>query len=215
MTNSRDREIVNLDVGMIILAAGSSTRMGTPKQLLHFRGRSFLRHTVEVAVASICEPIVVVLGANAEKMRHEVNQLPVVLVENQDWQQGMSASIRVGIRTLINASAKIEAAVLALCDQPFVSCDVLNQLVETYRATAKGIIASQYADTLGAPALFNRKFFSELMTLEADVGAKKVFKKYPNEVFPLPFAAGIVDIDTPQDYQVLHTASTEEEEFQF
>lgn len=196
-------EIANSAVGAVILAAGASTRMGTPKQLLHFRGRSLLRHSVEVAIASVCKPIVVVLGANAEKMRHEVSQLPVQVVENPQWQEGMGASIRVGIAAINGASEKIEAAVLTLCDQPFVSSDLINQLVETYLATLKGIVACEYAGTLGAPTLFSRKFFPELMNLKAAAGAKQVINKYSDEVFPLPFAAGEVDIDTPEDYKQL------------
>jgi molybdenum cofactor cytidylyltransferase len=192
-------------VGIIVLAAGASTRMGTPKQLLQFRGRSFLRHCVEVAVASVCKPIVVVVGAFAEQMHPEISQLCVVVVENQEWQQGMSASIRVGITALLAICEDIEAVVVVLCDQPFVSSDVINQLVEISRTTDKAIVACEYAGTLGVPALFHRKFFSELMSFKAASGAKQIIKKYPQEVFPLPFAEGAIDIDTPQDYEALDT----------
>ncbi|ARV57642.1 4-diphosphocytidyl-2C-methyl-D-erythritol synthase [Nostocales cyanobacterium HT-58-2] len=190
-------------IGAIILAAGASTRMGQPKQLLYFQGRSFLRHSVEVVVASVCQPIVVVVGAYAEKMRHEVSQLPVLVVENPQWYEGMGASIQVGMTALNAFGKEIEGVVLTLCDQPFVSCDVINQLVATYHSTGQGIIASEYADTLGVPALFHYKFFSDLTNLKASSGAKQIIQKYSQEVFRLPFTAGAIDIDTPQDYERL------------
>lgn len=205
MSNPVQVENTTSAIGAIVLAAGASTRMGQPKQLLHFQGRSLLHHTVEVVVASVCKPIIVVLGAYAEKMRQEVNQLPVMVVENPQWYEGMGASIQVGMTALNATSEEIEGVVLTLCDQPFVSCDVINQLVAAYYSTGQGIIASEYAGTLGVPALFSRKFFSDLMTLQPTSGAKQVIKKYSHEVFPVSFAAGAIDIDTPQDYEELQT----------
>ncbi|MGH7998702.1 MAG: nucleotidyltransferase family protein [Brasilonema sp.] len=194
-------------IGAIILAAGASTRMGKPKQLLQFQGRSFLRHTIEVVVDSVCNPIIVVLGAYAEKMHQEVSQLPVLVVENPHWYEGMGASIKVGMTALNAAAEGIEGVVLTLCDQPFISCDVINQLVAAYHSTGQGIIASEYAETLGVPALFSHKFFSELTSLAAASGAKQVIKKYSHEVFCFPFATGAIDIDTPQNYEQLLSQS--------
>ncbi len=189
-------------IGAVILAAGASTRMGTPKQLLYFKGRSLLCHTVEVAIAQECEPIVVVLGAHAEQIRNEVSQLPVVVVENQDWYLGMGASIRVGVNAVNNLSENLEAVILLLCDQPF--CDrIINQLVFAYHTTRNPIIASEYAQTLGVPALFSRELFSELMNLDVEKGAKQVIGKYSHLVFGVPFPAGAIDVDTPEDYERL------------
>ena len=192
-------------IGAVILAAGASTRMGTPKQLLYFKGRSLLRHIVDVAIAQECEPIVVVLGAHAEQIRYQVSQLPVMVVENQDWDLGMGASIRVGVNAVNNLTKNLEAVILLLCDQPFVCSHVLNQLVEIYHTTHKPIIASEYAQTLGVPALFSRELFSELMNLDAEKGAKQVIQKYKHLVFSVPFEAGAIDVDTPQDYERLET----------
>ncbi|MBD2772241.1 nucleotidyltransferase family protein [Iningainema tapete] len=192
-----------VSVGAIILAAGASTRMGTPKQLLQFQGHSFLERTVDAALASVCQPVVVVLGAYAEKIRPCIDHLPVMVVHNPHWNEGMGASIRVGV-TAINATCEeIEAVVLALCDQPFVSFDLINQLVDAYYTTRKDIIACEYARTLGVPALFSRKFFPDLINLNAVAGAKQVIKQHGHEVFPLLFPAGKVDIDTPEDYEQL------------
>lgn len=188
-------------VGLIVLAAGASTRMGTPKQLLLYRGRSFVRHITEVAIASLCHPIVVVLGANAERIKPEINQFPIQIIENKQWAEGMNTSIRVGIEALNTVNQNIEAVVIALCDQPFISSHTLDQIVEAYHLTGKPIVASEYAGTLGVPALFSRTIFSELMTLKSTKGAKQLIKKHVHELSRVPFPEGAIDIDTPEDYE--------------
>ena len=192
-------------VGLMILAAGASTRMGTPKQLLAYRGCSFVRHIIEVAIASLCQPIAVVLGANAERIKPEVSQFPVQIVENQLWEEGMSSSIRVGLKALLAMNPNLEAVVILLCDQPFVSSQTIHRIVEAYRVTGKPIIASEYSGTLGVPALFNRTLFSALMALKSTEGAKKLIKKHMHQAFSVPFSEGAIDIDTPQDYEQLQT----------
>ncbi|MEH2087056.1 nucleotidyltransferase family protein [Nostoc sp.] len=190
-------------IAIIILAAGASTRMGTPKQLLLYQGRSFLQYTTEIAIASVCQPVVVVLGANAEQIHPQIKQLPVRVVKNSDWACGMSTSIKSGIELLNNLPQKIEAVVITLCDQPFVSPQTINQLVDAYYSTKKPIIACEYGDTLGVPALFSQTFFSELAALKETSGAKKVINNNLNEVFSIPFPLGDIDIDTPKDYEQL------------
>ena len=202
------------NIGLIILAAGASTRMGTSKQLLPYRGRSFVRHITEVAIASVCKPIAVVLGANAERIKPEISQLPVQIVENKQWDEGMSSSIRVGLEALLGVNQNIEAVAIALCDQPFVSSQTLDQIIEAYRFTGKPIIASKYAGTLGVPVLFNRTLFSELMALKSTEGAKQLVKRHIHEVFSVPFPEGAIDIDTPKDYEQFQTL-IEYQQFRF
>jgi molybdenum cofactor cytidylyltransferase len=192
-------------IGLMILAAGASTRMGTPKQLLLYQGRSLICHITEVALASVCQPIAVVLGANANRIKPEVSSLPVQIVENHQWEEGMSSSIRVGLEALLAMNQNLEAVAIALCDQPFVSSQTLNQLVEAYHFTGKPIIASEYAGTLGVPVLFSHTLFSELMSLKSTEGAKQVIRKHIHDVFTVPFPEGVIDIDTPKDYEQLQT----------
>lgn len=204
MTNATQTlETSESNIGIIILAAGASTRMGKPKQLLPYKGRSLLRHITEVAIASGSQPIIIVLGANAEIIKPEICQLPVQIVENLKWADGMSSSIQTGIKAVNALRQKIEAVVITLCDQPFVSPQVIHQIIEAYRLTDKAIVASEYADTLGVPALFNHTFFSELTTLQQGEGAKQIIKKYINQVTSVPFLQGKIDIDTPDDYEQL------------
>ena len=113
----------------------------------------------------------------------------------------MSSSIRAGIQALNTQPNQIGAAVITLCDQPFISAQIINQLVEAYQMTDRLIIASEYAGTLGVPALFSRNFFSELTTLREVEGAKQVIKRYRQKVFRVPFPKGAIDIDTPKDYE--------------
>ncbi|MBD2209359.1 nucleotidyltransferase family protein [Nostoc linckia FACHB-104] len=190
-------------IAIMILAAGASMRMGTPKQLLLYQGRSLAQYITEIAIASVCEPVVVVLGAYAEQIRPQINELPVTIVENLDWALGMGSSIQAGMDLLNSLNQKNTAVVIVLCDQPFLSPEIINQLVDAYHTTQKPIIACEYANTLGVPALFSHQFFAELANLPGNSGAKKVIQNNLNQVFSIPFNLGNIDIDTPSDYEKL------------
>ena len=193
-------EEYNQNIGIVILAAGASTRMGTPKQLLRYQGRSLLRHTIEVAIASVCQPIIVVLGAYAQLIKPDISQLSIQIVENLQWNKGMCSSIKVGIQKLKTSYPEVEAVIVTLCDQPFISTEIINQLALAYHSTSQPIIACEYAETLGVPALFSDRLFSELMTLIGGEGAKQIIKKHSQEVFSIFFPEGATDIDTPKEY---------------
>jgi molybdenum cofactor cytidylyltransferase len=188
-----------LPIGLIILAAGASTRMGVPKQLLRLGQSSLLSRAIETALASICDPIVVVLGAYAEQIRPEVVPFPVKITES-NWQVGMSASIHAGLQKLEATCPPVEAAIVMLCDQPFVSVALINQLAQTYRLEGSAIVASIYSGKPGVPALFSRSLFPELMQLQGADGARSLFLKYANQVTSIAFSEGAIDIDTPSEY---------------
>jgi molybdenum cofactor cytidylyltransferase len=184
-------------IAAIILAAGASTRMGTPKQLLLYQGRSLLSRITETAIAAHCSPVFVVLGAYSAQIRCEIKDLPVQVVENPEWQTGMGSSIQA----LIKTSPLVEAAILLLCDQPFVSAPTIHQLQSVYRSTNNPIIASAYQNTIGVPALFDSTLFLELTGLTQAEGAKKVIQRHINSVVTVEFPQGAIDLDTPSDYQ--------------
>src|ERR1041384_940582 len=126
-----------MKIGIIVLAAGASSRMGSPKQLLPFRGQTLIRRAAEAALASSCDRVAVVIGSHASQMRRELEDLPVSVVENQNWQTGMSSSIRAGLDDL--HVDDLDGALIMLCDQPFVTADILNNLVATHHKTGKPI----------------------------------------------------------------------------
>jgi molybdenum cofactor cytidylyltransferase len=195
-------------IGVVILAAGASARMGRPKQLLLYRGQTLIRWAVESALASVCRPIVVVIGAHAELLKKELLHLPVLVADNGEWQKGMSSSIRIGIETLVTSGEELEGAVIMLCDQPFVTAGVVNALVEARRKTGKMIVASAYGEARGVPAFFSRQFFPEITALKANEGARQVIANHPDDVATISFAEGAIDVDTPRDYEMLETVKT-------
>jgi molybdenum cofactor cytidylyltransferase len=141
-------------VGAVILAAGASTRMGVPKQLLQFGGETMLRRAASVALKAGCQPVVVVTGANATPSRKALRGLDVQEAENQQWESGISSSVRVGIEALVTANPRTAAVVLMLCDQPFVTREIIAQLVAAHLETGRSIVASRNVGSYGVPALF-------------------------------------------------------------
>jgi molybdenum cofactor cytidylyltransferase len=191
------------NVGLIILAAGKASRMGKPKQLLTYQGSSLISHAIKGAINSNCKPVVVILGAYAEKIKPQIDKLPVQIRENPYWKTGMSSSIHVGIAAITQSNYNLDAVIIALADQPLISEAVFNQLIQSYQETRKIIIASTYNDVVGVPALFNRPLFSELTNLEGDKGAKALMRKYQDEVLNIAIPEAAIDIDTPDDYEKL------------
>jgi len=173
--------------------------MGSPKQLLRYRGETLIHRAAQTAVASSCNRVVVVIGSNAPQMRRELEDLPVSVVENQNWQTGMSSSIRAGLDDL--RQHDLDGILIMLCDQPFVTAGILNDLITTHRQTGKPIVASSYDTIQGVPAFFSRELLPELTALSADEGARRLIAKHPDLVATINFPQGAIDIDTPGDLQ--------------
>jgi CTP:molybdopterin cytidylyltransferase MocA len=189
--------------GAVILAAGSSSRMGTPKQVLRFRGESLLRRAALAALGAGCHPVVVVTGAYAELSRRELEGLGVREAWNPHWETGMASSVRTGVEDLLRAAPDTAAAVFLLCDQPHVTAEILSGLAAAHRETGKPVVASVYGGSFGVPALFSRPLFAELAQLEGAAGAKQVLQRYAAEAHFLPFRGGEVDVDTRDDFSRL------------
>lgn len=186
--------------GVVILAAGASTRMGVPKQLLELKGKPLIVRAVEAALASSAWPVVVVLGANAEKIRSALTRLPVIVAESSAWSEGMAASIRTGVTTLQQFSRSLDAGLFALCDQPGFTADTIAQLLAAQQSTGRGIVAARYSQRNGAPALFLRQHFSELGALTGEEGARALLNGDPSRVTAVDLPELAVDIDTPEDF---------------
>jgi molybdenum cofactor cytidylyltransferase len=184
---------------IIILAAGSSSRLGHPKQLLAHSRKNLLQHTILEALKAI-QNVVVVLGSNEKRIREEVNHLPVRFVFNKDWEEGISSSIRCGLMYVLKEEPSIEAAIIMVTDQPFVASSLLENMVINYRVSKKPIIACAYKDTIGVPVLFDRLFFPDLLAVRGQSGARKVIEQNMDSAVTIPFPMGYVDIDTEEDY---------------
>ena len=197
-------------VGAVVLAAGSSSRMGSPKQTLRYRGESLLRRAALAALGAGCRPVVVVTGAHAGPSRRELEGLDVLEVSNPLWETGMASSVRAGIEGLSGAAPDACAAVLMLCDQPHVNAQIIGGLVAAHRETGSPVVASEYGGGFGVPALFDRTLFAELARLEGAAGAKQVIKRHASEARFLPFPGGEVDVDTPEDFSRLTAEGVEE-----
>ena len=183
-------------VGVILLAAGGSRRLGTPKQLLQdSSGETLIVRAVQTALASACRPVGVVLGAAADTIRPVLDGLPVTVAVNPDWETGMAGSLQVGLAALGNA----DAALVMLCDQPGVTPALLNSLADAYQTTGHALVACEYGGTVGVPALFDRSLFPELLALRGEQGARRVIQSYAGPQSRVPFPEGLSDVDTAAD----------------
>jgi molybdenum cofactor cytidylyltransferase len=195
------------NIGAVILAAGGSSRLGQPKQLLPFRGKTLVRTIIDAACEAGCLPVVVVIGSNGETIHPEVAHANVFEARNTNWRSGIGSSIRSGVQALISHAPDVEAILLLVCDQPAVNVPFIERLIATRETTKKDVIASSYADTVGVPALFNRSLFKELLSLDAETGAKSIILQNPARVARLAFPEGAADIDTWEDWEKLNGGS--------
>ena len=186
-------------IGLVLLAAGESSRMGSPKQLLDYHGAPLLRHASEEALKCNCGPVIVVLGSKAAKIREVLEGLPVDIVENAEWWTGIGSSIRIGVSRA--EKLDLDGIILALADQPLVLHGTYNTLIMTWRVTKKPIVASQYAGTVGVPAFFSREYFCKLIALEPAQGCKGLILSNGNDTVRLDCAEAEADVDTPQDFE--------------
>jgi molybdenum cofactor cytidylyltransferase len=189
-------------VAAIVLAAGGSVRMGQPKQLLPIGNQPMVRHMTRVVTAAGLAQVVVVIGAHAESVAAALADLPVDIVTNESWNEGMSSSIRTGLRAL---RPEIQAAILVLGDQPALTTDLIHLLATRYRATGASIIAPFYRGQRGNPVLFDRALFPELLNVEGDRGGRMLIARYQEQVegVDVDDPAVLMDLDSPEDYETI------------
>jgi molybdenum cofactor cytidylyltransferase len=149
----------------------------------------------------MCDPIAVVLGANAQQIRTEIEDLPLQIVDNPQWRSGMGTSIGSGLAALLEREPALNAVLILVCDQPFVSTALIDRLVLAYRSECHQIVATTYLNTVGVPVLFSDRYFSELLQLNLDTGARQIVQKHLHETHTIAFPQGAIDLDTPDEYQ--------------
>ena len=190
-------------VAAIVLAAGAATRMGRLKQLLPFRGQTLVEHSVWQAIEAGFEPVVVVVGAEADSVVAAIAAEPVEIAFNKRWESGMGSSIAAGMRHL--EAGDSEAVAILLVDQPLITSNHLAAMAALLEDAQVELVAAEYNGTLGVPALFKREMFPELRALPPEAGARHLLRgpRAKISVYPLPEAA--MDIDTPDDFSALDT----------
>lgn len=188
---------------IIILAAGTSSRLGKPKQTLQYEDQSLLKHAIKAALNAAVGPVIVVIGSNEDEICSHIANEAVTIVSNKHFNEGIASSIKTGITYVEDREPNVENAILMVCDQPYVDGNLLKKLVDTNLTTNKPIVACSYKDTIGVPALFDKSFFPELLSLQGEEGGKKILFENDGSVASIPFPAGDIDIDTAADYEAL------------
>jgi len=196
---------VQESVAGVILAAGGSTRFGSAKQLLDWKGQPFLRAVAMTTIEAGLSPVVVIVGSNAEQIASVVQGLNVNIVINENWQSGQASSLRAGVSKL---PAHVGACIFLLVDQPQVNTSILRALVEKHAEGLYPVLAPMVLDQRANPVLFDLETFPDLMELEGDVGGRAVFHKYHVEYLPWHDDRLLLDVDTPEQYQRLISDET-------
>ncbi|MEM1122712.1 MAG: nucleotidyltransferase family protein [Bacteroidota bacterium] len=189
-------------IGIIILAAGASRRMGTPKQLLKIGQQTLLERTIVLTKNLLNQKTVVVLGANASTIRRALTtESGVAITINEDWEKGMGTTLKKGMEYFSTKKEVFDAVMVLVCDQPYLTTEILQLLINKYIAIKSNIVASKYAGVKGVPAIFSKQLFPQLATLHQDEGARKIIKKYQGLIATVDFPGGEIDLDTPAAYQ--------------
>ena len=193
-------------IAIIILAAGSSSRLGEPKQLLELNGKTLLQKAIEIGL-EVSDSVTVVLGANKKIIQPTISDYPSQMAFNENWKEGMSSSIQIGMESL--EDDKYDGVLIMLCDQPFVDVLLLKEIISVFVKTKQTIVASTYNEKIGVPALFGSSFFEKLKNLKGQGGAKALMMSHLDEVERVVFEKGEIDVDTQEDWAKLKNENYE------
>ena len=189
-------------ISAILLAAGESKRMGRPKQLLEWRGKTLLQHSLESLCNSAADEIILVLGHEADRIRRTLSALPIKIVINPDYRQGMASSLRHGLLAMDRSS---EAFLVLLADQPGIGPEIINRLISAFRQADPrgGIVRPVYRGRPGHPVLIGTQYLQEALQLRGDVGARRIPMNHPGDILEIAVDQDAVlkDLDTPEEYQ--------------
>jgi len=186
-------------IPILLLAAGGSTRLGHPKQLVPYRGSTLLRHAAETALAAGIGPVLVVLGAEAERCAVAIEGLPLGIVTHARWDAGLGTSIAAGVRACHERHPDLAGVLLMSCDQPLVDAAALRALAAAFRASGAPAVAAAYKGTVGIPAIFARSELTALESLAADHGAKGRLLALGLRLVRVACPAAALDVDTAAD----------------
>lgn len=189
-------------VSVVILAAGASSRLGSPKQNMMYNGKTLLQHAIYTAL-QVTDDVMVVLGANSEAIGKTIFDQSVQILHNSRWECGMSASLHKAIDHIQRHQPDVTHVLFMVCDQPLINDQHLLALKEAALTSYRGIVATNYRNTTGVPAIFSKKYFTDILDLSGDEGARKIIKDNADDVWAIPFERASIDVDTVEDYQLL------------
>jgi len=194
-------------IGAVILAAGASTRLGQPKQLIRYKGNPLLQRTIEAMTKAMDGPILIVSGHDHDCIENLVTKCPspqrVQVVHYPNWQTGMGSSLAYGVAELSGQHPHLRAVLVSVCDQPHLNAEVLTELLTAQAQEPSTTVAAAYGDSVGPPVCFAAKDFPALKQLRGERGAKALLLNPAAPIRTLPFPLGAIDVDTPEDYQAL------------
>jgi molybdenum cofactor cytidylyltransferase len=189
-------------ISAILLAAGESKRMGRPKQLLEWQGKTLLQHVLESLINSNADDIILVLGHETDRIRKSLPALQIKIVINPDYKQGMASSLRQG---LLAMDPRSEAFLVCLADQPGIGPEIMNNMIREFQQAdpKRGIVRPVYRGLRGHPVLIGAQYLQEALQLQGDVGARQILMNHPEDILEIDVDKDVVlkDIDTPEEYQ--------------
>lgn len=195
--------IKDTKIGVVILAAGSSSRLGYAKQLVEFRGKPLLQHTIDISDSLAFETKVLVLGARFDEIQDKIDSKNFEIVMNENWEEGMSSSIRKGLLSSLEIEGNLNHLLILLSDQPFVNKDRIEELINLQEESKSPATFSEYAGEIGVPAIFSAEVFPYLRELKGDMGARKLIINNKFDFQALKFEKGNFDVDTKEDVELL------------
>jgi len=192
-------------IAVVILAAGASKRMGTPKQLLNWGEQSLISLAIKKALKLKTQEIIVVLGANYKRIKSEIEHFPITILNNTEWELGLGKSIATSVKYLLNKTPSVDGVLIKLVDQPFVTIAYLNALISNFSTNKNAIVATSYDNKkVGVPAIFDKIYFEKLSYLEDDFGARAIIRANESFINVLKPPVKNVDLDFKEDYEKLH-----------
>ncbi len=191
-------------IAMVILAAGTSSRMNAIKQLLPWKDTTLLGNIIEQCLSTDVDTVFVVLGANKEKIVSTIKDYNITIIENEDWQLGLGKSIACAVKFLDNSPTQFDGILIALADQPLLISSHYDQLIAKFLESDFGIVVTQQNKTVSVPAVFSQKYIEQLVALNEDRGAKVVIKENMDDVCFVDADGKAVDVDTMESYRELY-----------
>lgn len=189
------------EIQHLLLAAGNSSRMGRPKQMLPWGNQTLIGHQIQTLLQT-GNPVNVVLGSHSDMVIPLIEKYTVNVFINTGWENGMGSSVAFGVNKLLKKNRAMEGVLISLLDQPLVTATHLKKMLNAFRPGNRQIIVSQSSSGWeGAPVLFDKTYFNELKKLKGKEGAKTIIQQYKNDAISINCGEILEDMDTPESYQ--------------